>query len=433
MIQKEDIEKDVVKIEGLEEDLEKDKKALKNKLEKYLSRRIVRLAELYSNFKFIIFVISIITIMSFLIVYGFLYGYYFGGNFESTISNFNVISNFVPFDMRTMSIISFYFLCMFYIIFNIVSIARKGNSNFLSVFILLCVSLILNIMLSLFFSSSIELKSVLGFSLIWIFIGALVWGLFILVKIINETSLFLYGSVSTGFYCIMIYLLALSKVDEVVLKDILFISLIVFWPTLTTLYIYFSNKKWMIFVNCLPITVIFLLGVEYIWEDLHVYVLLMAVLLLNFITFYLTLQIKRKFDLKNNKKSNELVIESEDTKDNIDTSEEQEKYGFLYESLKKLYVSFVIKNDQLDKFKIAAVLLLAFVTILHASLLFGKGLRTANFSKDNQLEIIYIENGSKQEITANYYIEKDSVLYISNENWKLEIIKPMNYHIRPME
>lgn len=433
MIQKEVIEKDVVKIEDLEEDLEKEKKALKNKLEKYLSRRIVRLAELYSNFKFIIFVISIITIMSFLIVYGFLYGYYFGGSFESTISNFNVISNFVPFDMRTMSIISFYFLCMFYIIFNIVSIARKGNSNFLSVFILLCVSLILNIMLSLFFSSSIELKSVLGFSLIWIFIGALVWGLFILVKIINETSLFLYGSVSTGFYCIMIYLLALSKVDEVVLKDILFISLIVFWPTLTTLYIYFSNKKWMIFVNCLPITVIFLLGVEYIWEDLHVYVLLMAVLLLNFITFYLTLQIKRKLDLKNNKKSNELVIESEDTKDNIDTSEEQEKYGFLYESLKKLYVSFVIKNDQLDKFKIAAVLLLAFVTILHASLLFGKGLRTANFSKDNQLEIIYIENGSKQEITANYYIEKDSVLYISNENWKLEIIKPMNYHIRPME
>ncbi|MGE8035452.1 hypothetical protein B1B04_17035 [Lysinibacillus sp. KCTC 33748] len=56
----------------------------------------------------------------------------------------------------------------------------------------------------------------------------------------------------------------------------------------------------------------------------------------------------------------------------------------------------------------------AFVTILHASLLFGKGLRTANFSKDNQLEIIYVENGSKQKITANYYIEKDSVLYISN-------------------
>ncbi|MGE8005176.1 hypothetical protein [Lysinibacillus sp. NPDC093216] len=433
MIQKEDIEKEVVEIEDIE-DMEKDKKALKNKLEKYLSRRIDRFAELYSNFKFTIFVFGIVAIMSFLIVYGFLYGYYFGGDFESTISNFNVISNFVPFDIRTMSIISFYFLCIFYIIYNIVSLVKKGNSKIWLVFILLCVSLILNIMLTLFFSSSIEIKSILGFSLIWIFIGALVWGLFILVKIINETSLFLYGSVSTVFFCIMIYcILALFKVDEVVIKDILFISLIVLWPTLTTLYIYFSNKRWMIFVSCLPITLIFLLGVKYFWEILHGYVLLIAVLLLNFITFYLTMLIKRRLDSKNNKKSNELVNESEDTKDNSDTSEEQEKYGFLYESLKKLYVSLVIKNDQLDKFKITAVLLLAFVTILHASLLFGKGLRTANFSKDNQLEIIYVENGSKQEITANYYIEKDSVLYISNENWKLEIIKPMNYHIRPKE
>lgn len=432
MIQKEDIVKEVVEIEDLEEDMEKDKKALKNKLEEYLSRRIDRFAELYSNFKFIIFVFSIVAIMSFLIVYGFLYGYYFGGNFESTISNFNVISNFAPFDIRTMSIISFYFLCIFYIIYNIVSLVKKGNSKIWLVFILLCVSLILNIMLTLFFSSSIELKSILGFSLIWIFIGALVWGLFILVKIINETSLLLYGSVSTVFFCIMIYcLLALSKVEEVVIKDILFISLIVLWPTLTTLYIYFNNKRWMIFVSCLPITLIFLLGVKYFWEILHGYVLLIAVLLLNFITFYLTMLIKRKFD---SKKSNEILIESEDTKDIIDTSEEQEKeYGFLYESLKKLYVSLVIKNDQLDKFKIAAVLLLAFVTILHASLLFGKGLRTANFSKDNQLEIIYVDNGSKQEITANYFIEKDSVLYISNENWKLEVIKPMNYHIRPKE
>lgn len=134
----------------------KRKKVLKNKLEKYLSRRIDRFAELYSTFKFIIFGFSIIAIMSFLIVYGFLYGYYFGGDFESSISNFHVISNFVPFDIRTMSMImiSFYFLCIFYIIYNIVSLVKKSNDKVVGkiglVFILLCVSLILNIMLALF-------------------------------------------------------------------------------------------------------------------------------------------------------------------------------------------------------------------------------------------------------------------------------------------
>lgn len=94
------------------DEIEKNRAPSSVKIERFLSEKVDKFSNVYSNIKFFMFAFSIVTIIGFLLVYGFLYGYYFSGNIDSTISSFNVISNFVPFDLRTFSMTSFFFICV---------------------------------------------------------------------------------------------------------------------------------------------------------------------------------------------------------------------------------------------------------------------------------------------------------------------------------
>lgn len=68
------------------------------------------------------------------------------------------------------------------------------------------------------------------------------------------------------------------------------------------------------------------------------------------------------------------------------------------------------------------------------SLSCGQLIRMINQDYEKQIEIIYVnQSGKEDNLIGNYYIENNSTLYISNKRWDLEVIKPVNYHIKPID
>ncbi len=50
---------------------------------------------------------------------------------------------------------------------------------------------------------------------------------------------------------------------------------------------------------------------------------------------------------------------------------------------------------------------------------------------EKPIKITYVnQSGKESDLVGNYYIENNSILYISNRCWELEVIKPINYHIK---
>ncbi|MGF9979096.1 hypothetical protein [Viridibacillus arvi] len=86
------------------------------------------------------------------------------------------------------------------------------------------------------------------------------------------------------------------------------------------------------------------------------------------------------------------------------------------------------------KMFIGAILLFIYVVTPQISMFCGKGIRTLNNSETAKLEIFFVnQNSDREKVMANYYLDNNSVLFISNEKWELEVIKPVNYHIKPVD
>lgn len=92
------------------------------------------------------------------------------------------------------------------------------------------------------------------------------------------------------------------------------------------------------------------------------------------------------------------------------------------------------KADSVSKLGIGLILLFSFVLLPRISLLSGQSIRMINQDYEKQIEIIYVnQSGKESNLIGNYYMENNSTLYISNRHWDLEVIKPVNYHIKPID
>jgi len=81
---------------------------------------------------------------------------------------------------------------------------------------------------------------------------------------------------------------------------------------------------------------------------------------------------------------------------------------------------------------VGVVMLISFILFPYLSLICGKGIRSVNASEELPLIVLYInQDGNKETICANYFLENNSILYVSNENWELEVTKPIKYHMKP--
>ncbi|QTB25652.1 hypothetical protein [Lysinibacillus sphaericus] len=414
-------------------------------IEWILSNKLEYFSKIYSNIKFILFAFSLVTILGFLLIYSYLYGYYFSGDTQSTVSNFSIISNFVPFDFRTLSMTAFYFICIFYIIIGLVGLLRNDKKNKKRmVFFLLCVAIILTIMLTLFFASNITLVSFASFSLIWIFVGLIVWFLFILFNIIFKPIFLIIGTLQTFILGTMITIfLSEIGIEQVLLQQLSFIIFILLWPVITTISIIFEKKNWMVFLNCLPITFAMYLMFIYFFNSIVNYnalLDLLFILILNIVLSYVVKIIKVKLKNRGLKKENKDNPDNPDNPDNLnmDVDEKNSKEsninkekGLIYNAIVVLYSVLVDRKENGMKLVFGTILLLIFVITPQISMLCGKGIRMINMSENPSIKIVYVnQTGTEKSLTANYYIENNSILYISNEKWELEVIKPVNYHIK---
>lgn len=403
-----------------------------------------KLSNFYLDIKFITFAFSLISsILGFFTVYMFLYGFYFGGDSEFKISNFYIISNFIPFDFRTLSMLSIYFICIFNIILGALSLFKKRPDNKAGIFAVISFAIVLTLMLTVFFANDLKIKNVLSVSLLWLFIGIIVWFIYILIKVILKPNLlftFLYGIIL--FICIFsISSMFLTELihNDVLYRQVSFLIYILLWLIVLTLLIHFNDKKWMLYLKYLPVSLILYLGIKNFFIDINLSNLLnvICILTINILVYFVGLYLKskeyfKKIKLKekwNNQKSK--ILEPRKDVKTEDIKIDKEK-GILYNILFGIYQVMISKKDL--KVVFVVVLLIAFIFIPQFSMSFGQIIRELAILESPALEIVYTNSNSEEKsVLANYYIEGDSTLYISNEEWKLEVIRPVNYHIKPNE
>ncbi|MGF9975517.1 hypothetical protein [Viridibacillus arvi] len=277
-------------------------------IESIFSSKTEYFSKVFSNIKFIIFAFSVVSILGFLLVYSFLYGYYFSGNFESKISSFNIISNLIPFDIRTLTMTAFYFICIFYIILGFISLLKGDKKNKKNMIIsLLLIAVIITTMLALFFASVISFKSIASFSLIWLFLGSFVWLLFIIINIFFKPIIAMNSSIITFFvWTILIKLLSFLPIEDILFQQLMFILLFVIWPVIITIYIFFEDKNWMIFLIYLSSVGLLMFFVSYLLIQISITLNFWLVLLISILVSVAIYYINKKLKPKNNdtKKNN---------------------------------------------------------------------------------------------------------------------------------
>ena len=394
-----------------------------------LADKIEKIVHRFSDFNFLLFSFGIISIISFLIVYSFLYGYYFGGAMEKTFTNFNIISSFIPFDVRTISMVTFYFLCIFYTVTSVLFILKtsdkkkpKGHKLMLICLIVL-VSVILNLFLSIFFLPKVTMQGMLSFYLIWIMIGLILLLCFIAIKLKDDETVVLYSAVMLGIYCLTINIFSKYFNDTVLTKDYNLICIVLLLPSFALLNIYCYRKKIVTLINYLPFISIFILTVFYLNLSIHIKIVTIIFLLILVFIF------KKFLKYINNMK---LRVKDIIKKEEITNGEREA--NIIYKFLKMLYLSLIVKNDQLAKFMLSITLLAIFLITPQISMSVGKAIRTINVSHETNLKLTFVNySGVTEPILMNYYIDNESILYISNEKWELEILKPINYHVTSSE
>jgi|GEM_PF-4551139 len=402
-----------------------------NDIEKLVSERVEKFSKLYTDTKFILFALSIVSLLGFLIVYNFLYGYYFSSDITFKISNFSIISNFVPFDARTLAMISFFFICIYYVISGSFSLIRETEKKKIMAFFVIFIVIFLNILLCQFFANDLTIKNMSSFLLLWLFIGLSVLFLYVFIYSFFNLGLALKSFISTTTIFLMLFIIL-----EEITADLIIVLWLFLWLIVSLLMIFYKEKASMIYLICLPISfcltfVVCIYLKRYI--PISLWYFYICIFLLNIVVYKIFRYFSRKKsnngDLKIEKPKKE-VIEVTPKKNTYNINQEK---GLVYKALKILFGSLVQKNNSSTKLLVGAALLISFVLIPFLSLICGKGIRTVNISEELPLIISYTnQNGDKESICANYFLENNSILYVSNKNWELEVIKPVNYHIKPI-
>lgn len=391
---------------------------------------------LFFDIRFLFFGFTLISSLGFLIVYSFLYGYYFSGNEIFQISNFSIVSNVIPFNLQTLTITSIFFVCIYYIfsVFISLMIKNKGmklNASILFVF----TALILNGAITMFFANEVTFTSMLSFCLLWIFVSLIICYIYISIKTLEHplvtVSGFAFHIVVFAFsLCVLKFMGILGELETLKIISVFSVpSLLI----ITTIFHFFRRRKWFKVISYLPITLIISVLILLILEEFNlifisnIITLSILVLLLHFIILKITKwlpkmsEIKRKFSIN--------------AKFDLGMKEGKEKWkenkGFVYNVISQYYRMLLNKANNTPKLAIALILLLAFVLLPRLSLSCGQLIRIINEAYESSVEITYVnQSGKEKEMIGNYYIENNSTLYIANKCWELEVIKPVNYHIK---
>ncbi|EDZ57485.1 conserved hypothetical protein [Bacillus cereus H3081.97] len=315
----------------------------------------------------------------------------------------------------------------------------------------------------MFFANEITFNSVLSFSLIWVFILGVICYLYTIV-IAGEYPIIMIRGVMFQFLLLPLFAKILSVMKVLEENKFLELSTILFIPSLFMTMIIFRychenfshwhNMKGFYFISKLPLSIIISILV---WLSLVGNKILsfskMTTLILILLAVYIVIMIivtlakfsgkilKSLVKLVKEKRNKKKKAENDNSENRIEEIEAEkpeqikeksvEKRGVTYKVIFLFYSILSNKADSVSKLGIGLILLFSFVLLPRISLLSGQSIRMINQDYEKQIEIIYVnQSGKESNLIGNYYMENNSTLYISNRHWDLEVIKPVNYHIK---
>lgn len=387
----------------------------KRDLKDIITSLIEKILDMRQKIALLILAFGIFSVLSYICTYSFLYGYYFGGEVENSISNLNLFVNFVPFQFNTLSftwlLIS---LSVSLILFLFKVVGDKGLSN------ILLASLgifIFHIMLTYYFSDIITPNTVMAFSAIWIlpiFIAILT--LFTMLGI--KSTLKTYAGALTGTN-ILILLIACEFF--IGLREELSIVLFYMFFFITGIAFYFipyGNKRNFIFIS--PYLSFFLLIIiivitplsewfKGIGDTFKIIVIILPAVLLSFL-------LNKKF---------KKAIDKEPT-----NTEGESKNGIVSEFI--YHVIGGVTNHKTNKRTImflVLMILLTYVMVPRVSYATAKLIRMFNPDIEQVQKEITIKDIDDKIVTikGTIIVEENEVLFISNDEWELEQIKVESY------
>ena len=383
--------------------------------------------DVYRNVTFIIFIVGLFSLFTYLSVYSFLYGYYFGGEEENYYTNFLYYSNFVSFNPETYSVTTTYFLGMFYLVKSWnegISVLKQKNKN--TLFPLAVLSLLILMLMNLFFVGEVNITGVVSHLLFFAIIFLFIYNIYILILFIYKPNQLIHLISQT---CIV--LIIIIKIGSLTEEDLVLLSLIIIiiFPLLKKISInkFASFQLYFILIYFLYISNLFPLNRVLGIENLKIAILLIIGMVLTKKYLMVT-----SFGFYNNKNNGYAIdLESNTTINRIELIEEYRQKGLTRFAFDYLIVIFRDNNNVLAKIIVITISLVVFLTFPQISLLMGKGIRSFSTLDNQKYSIQIIEhNGFQRSEYANYYIIKDGNIYYSNSNWELEVEKIDNYNIR---
>ncbi|TPV45952.1 hypothetical protein [Bacillus dicomae] len=394
---------------------------------------------LFFDVRFLFFGFTLISSLGFLIIYSFLYGYYFGGDEIFQISNFSIISNLIPFNLKTLTITSIFFVCIYYIFSVFISLIIKNKGMKLHTSILLVfTALLLNVAITMFFANELTFTSMLSFCLIWVFVGLIICYIYVAIKTLEHPFVTISGFLfHIVVFASLLYVLgSMGILEELEILKIISVLSVPSLIIITTMFHYYHRKRWFDLISYLSISLTISVVIVFILEKYNlifisnIITLIILVLILHFIILKIMKWLPKMSEIKKKFSINvkfELGIKEEKER-------QKESKGFLYNLIAQCYSMLLNKANNTPKLAISLILLLAFVLLPRLSLSCGQLIRGINEAYESSVEITYVnQSGKEKGLIGNYYIENNSTLYVANKCWELEVIKPVNYHIKPMD
>lgn len=357
------------------------------------------------------------SVLSYLIVYSFLFGYYFGGNSEISFSNFEVYRNFIPFHINTILTTSIMLTLSIAIIFNIGKLLTntKIKRNKLSKFIAIIVFLFLHFSFSNYFLAEVSYKSILFFSIIWLIPIFLLLILNTLVKFIVNPDVTALGLV-WGIVIILavsIASIALNKnIDENIFQLLFIFIIFISSGFADKIYI----NKYSYFFISFPFTIFFTLTILYLISTFGNFSIISTriIVIAAFIIFHLTINYTLKLNF-----SKKIYNKIKTEKTEISISSIKENFLLLVNNKERSYIIFPT---------VLVVTVLIFVLIPHSTLGLSKAIRDSIPTTQSFDEITILDQqGNNYTIKGWIVTEDDGIIYISDESFLLREVRAQNF------
>lgn len=161
---------------------------------------ITKLHKIYRKLTLITLIVAVVSSLSYLATYSFLYGYYFGGEFDSSFSNLEVLTRIIPFHQKTLAFTWFILALSISLIMYALKFAME--KKLLNTFVVLLILTVFHVLMTMFFYQNINLKNNLYFLIVLIF--PIILSLMILFPIIGSRTPL--KSIAGGFSGVILFI-----------------------------------------------------------------------------------------------------------------------------------------------------------------------------------------------------------------------------------